>query len=149
MIKGIASFYNEQSSPNSTVALLGSVACPECFGKGEIELDDDILIFDECKRCSGDGLLTNQLQFNSQLMEAAMPQSVMTQHGLRLGDVLQVIRLDTYGKEVVEVEVITVRLTDVMGENDKGRVIDLTEKAFAELADIDAGLITVQIEKAV
>lgn len=86
-MKILASFYNEQSSYNGTVSMLGSRVCPDCINKfhsiGESH--------DNCDRCHGDGLLTNKIPFNSNLMECAIAPSLMEEQGWKLGDVVKII----------------------------------------------------------
>lgn len=130
MIKVLCSFYDEQSSPNKTVSLLGSVVCEECSGKGwyvpPIEVQIISGIKSECRRCHGDGLLTNQLQFNSNLLECAIAPSFAKEQGWKLGEVIKITRPeyspDYNGKPgdnhfyILE-KTIYVRITDIMADN--------------------------------
>lgn len=133
-----ASYYTCKSSPNKTVSMLASKACPVCHGHKINTINGD-----RCLRCSGDGYLTNRMDFNENLFECAMPVSIMERFKLTLGDVLQVTSRIETGPQTV-----TVRLVDVMGEdNGHLRWIDLTKRAFKEIAPLRMGLVEVCIER--
>ena len=61
-----ATWYDFKSSLCTTVSMLGSIICPDCE-RGIKSYDT----MESCKRCHGDGFLTNQLKFNENLLEAA------------------------------------------------------------------------------
>lgn len=125
MIKVLCSFYDEQSSPNKTVSLLGSVVCPDCHGNSST----GVIFY--CKRCGGDKLLTNQLQFNSNLMECAISPSFAKEQGWKLGDVIRISycnpelskcefcvnREKVNCNPCVYLKQIYVRITDIMKDN--------------------------------
>ena len=140
ILKGKASWYTaEDKGGNANVAMMSVRKCPDCEGYG---CDNEDLI--SCKRCHGDGKLTNQMHFNPMGMECAMPLSLIEKHGLRFGQLVKVNHYNVFGKEQ-----ITVRLVDI-GPNEKlcaeGRIIDITPFAFEQLDDKSKGLIDVEVE---
>ena len=156
ILKGQASWYTAQDKGgNANVAMMSARNCPECGGTGksyEPQWNDGYVVFGKCKRCGGDGILTNQMPFNPQGMECAMPLSLIEKHGLRFGQLVKV----TYNKFPDDIESktlhnksITVRLVDI-GPNEKlcaeGRIIDLTPFAFEQLEDKSKGLIDIEME---
>lgn len=153
ILKGQASWYSAtDKGGNDNVAMMSARKCPTCKGYGNLKLVPSVNLTEEglkvlkCDRCKGDGKLINQMPFNPQGSECAIPLSLIEKHGLRFGQ-LVIVR---YKCARIHAEIsITVRLVDI-GPSEKlcaeGRIIDLTEFAFSQLEDTSKGIIEIELE---
>ena len=137
-IETIASWYDEKSSPNATVALMSTIKCPDCLGDGKLVQKHNLLtVVIPCDRCHGDGMLTNQIHFSENGLTCAASPDFLKEHGLRLGLMIEVwAKNNPYFKAVLF-------MNDYMARNQKGRGLDFTKRAFREIADPAQGLLTV------
>lgn len=121
-MKTFCSWYYEKSAPNATVALMGSVVCPECNGNDLlITVNNALKSHIKCPRCHGDGLLTSMLPFSSQLLECAISPTFATElfggWSQAKGQVIRVINENSThlnGLTLSGRKNVTVRITDLM-----------------------------------
>jgi len=140
--KGKASWYGaEGENLNKHVALMGSVKCPDCDGKGYINTDKVIVGWRPCIRCSSDGKLTNPMLFNPNLMEGAICERLKDK--VPMGSVVKITWDFIY--------YVYIRITDWgIPENKEklnDRIIDLTRGSFIELTgNINLGIVDIEME---
>lgn len=140
-MKTFCSWYGtEGENLNEHVSMMASETCPDCKGNDPLITVNDALKYHvKCTRCHGDGLLTNPIKFCAEAMTCAMPYWFRNENGFRLGQYFKITNIEN-NKSVL------VMLNDVGPKEELKRAVDLTRKAFEEIADLKKGVISVDIQ---
>jgi len=114
-----STWYDEKSSPNKYVAMQNCRRCPDCNGMGYLFDGIKSLKF-ACVRCGGDGLLRNQIEFNSNLLTCAMPESIILKNRWTFGMNFKVTKVpnpfSTIGGIILPEQSVIVQLNDLQAD---------------------------------